>query len=308
MKETFGKIWVKIKAFSFEVFAFLTSKIFMKNFAGIMAMMLAFLFFTTTWLKCYTNHNEGIHMANFVGMNLLDVKDYAKKQKFELVVDSIDLPNVPALTVTKQNPKPDALVKEKRTVYLTVVKISRDLVKLPRMGAGLEGFQEYSKLLKQRDLIPVRKTKVNSRLSQGTILEVIYNDKDITDAVKDGNAEKIPTGSKIVLVVSEKGYGNVRVPNLICKKLNEAKLILENSNINVGTIEYHQNVTDKENAYVWLQDPVEGSSIRFGEQVKLRATQYQPDNCEENEVEAPNEVINNTNDSDSNEEEENEDF
>ena len=47
--------------------------------------------------------------------------------------------------------------------------------------------------------------------------------------------------------------------------------------------------SDKDNAYVWLQNPAGGSSIRFGEQVKLRLTQNLPDDCDDaiNELEAP---------------------
>ena len=75
MKENLSKIWEKIKHFGLEVFAFVTSKIFIKNFAGVIGMLIVLFFFTTTWLKCYTNHGEAIHMTNYVGKNLLDVKD-----------------------------------------------------------------------------------------------------------------------------------------------------------------------------------------------------------------------------------------
>ena len=61
-------------------------------------------------------------MTNFEGMGLNDVKDYAKSQGFEIVVDSVDIDR-PALEVIEQHPKPDALVKEGRTVYLRVQQI-----------------------------------------------------------------------------------------------------------------------------------------------------------------------------------------
>lgn len=287
MKETFGKIWRKIKHFSLEVFAFISSKIFVKNFAGILGMLLFLFLMTTTWLKCYTNHGEALHMANFEGMNLLDVKDYAKEQGFRVVVDSIDIPGQAPLAVISQDPKPEALVKEKRTVYLRVQKTQRDMVDIPRLDGSNESYDVYRKALQRARLLSTSVTRVNSRLSSNTVLDIIYNNDTITNRVRDGKYQSIPRGSKLTIVVSERGYGNTRVPDLVCKTYQEAKLILESNNLNLGTVERDQTVTDKYTSYVWLQDPGEGSSIRFGEQVKIRLTQNIPDDCEENELEAP---------------------
>lgn len=305
MKETFSKIWQKIKHFSVEVLAFFTSKIFIKNFAGMIGMLLVLFFFTTTWLKCYTNHGEALHMANFEGMNLLDVKEKARKQKFDIVVDSIDLGKTP-LTVIQQNPKPDALVKEERTVYLRVQQVRRDVVKIPVLDGQNESYDVYRKALKQVKLVPSSTSKVNSRVATNTVLDIIYEGKTITEEVRNGTFEEIPAGSKLTIVVSEQGYGNTRVPQLVCKTYNEAMMILENYNLNAGTIEFDQTVdlNDKNNSYVWLHDPAAGSSIRYGEQVKLRMTKNLPEECEDslNELEAPREDTSGNNDSEENEE------
>ena len=294
MKENLSKIWQKIKHFGLEVFAFLTSKVFIKNFAGVIGMLIVLFFFTTTWLKCYTNHGEAIHMTNYVGKNLLDVKSEAKKKGFQIVVDSIPSSDVnknfPALTVLDQDPKPDALVKEKRTVYLAVKKAGFEYVELPQLDGSNESFSLYKKQLEQRNIVYTYKDKLDSRVAENTILDVFYKGEEITDDVRDGKFMKIPTFSKtpITIVISKKGYGNTNVPNIVCKTLSEAKLILENSNLTIN-FEADQTVVDKDNAYVWLQNPAAGSSIRFGEQVKLRLTQNLPDDCDDaiNELEAP---------------------
>lgn len=294
MKENLNKIWEKIKYFSLEVFAFLTSKIFIKNFAGVIGMLIVLFFFTTMWLKCYTNHGEAVHMTNYVGKNLLDVKNEAKKKGFQIVVDSIPSSdvnkNLPALTVLDQDPKPDALVKEKRTVYLAVKKAGFDFVELPQLDGSNESFSLYRKQLEQRNIVYNSKSKVDSRVAENTILDVFYKDEKITNDVRDGKFEKIPTFSKtpVTIVISKKGYGNTNVPNIVCKTLSEAKLILENSNLTIN-FEADQTVVDKDNAYVWLQNPAAGSSIRFGEQVRLRLTQNLPDDCDDaiNLLEAP---------------------
>ncbi|MEM6963357.1 MAG: PASTA domain-containing protein [Bacteroidota bacterium] len=302
MKEIFNKIKVKLKHFGKEVLAFLSSTIFLKNFAGVLGMLLVLFFFTTTWLKCYTDHGEGVHLANFEGMGLNDVKDYAKSQGFDIVVDSVDIDR-PALEVIEQHPKPDALVKEGRTVYLRVQQVKKDDAMIPQLTGNNEDAEKYRAELRRAGFIVTSRTKVDSRVASNTVLEILLNEKDITDLVRDGAHPKITRGSKLTLIISEKGYGNVKVPELICKPLAQAKLILEGNNLNVGTIEYDASVTDKNTAYVWLQDPLEGSSIRFGEQVKLRVTQYLPDDCEENELEAPLEDSDSDNEEDDSENE-----
>ncbi len=294
MKENLSKIWEKIKHFSLEVFAFITSKVFIKNFAGVIGMLIVLFFFTTTWLKCYTNHGEAIHMTNYVGKNLLDVKNEAKKKGFQIVVDSVGNTegnkNLPALTVLDQDPKPDALVKEKRTVYLAVKKAGFEYAELPQLDGSNESFDVYKKQLMLKGINYTSLYRVDSRVAKNTILDIEFKGQKITDQVRDGKYDKLPKYSQtpLTIVISKKGYGNTNVPNVVCKTLSEAKLILENSNLTIN-FEADQTVVDKDNAYVWLQNPAEGSSIRFGEQVRLRLTQNLPDDCDDaiNELEAP---------------------
>lgn len=294
MKENLSKVWEKVKHFGLEVFAFITSKVFIKNFAGVVGMLIVLFFFTTTWLKCYTNHGEAIHMTNYVGKNLLDVKNEAKKKGFQIVVDSVGNTDgnksLPPLTVLDQDPKPDALVKEKRTVYLTVKKAGFEFAELPELDGSNESFDVYRKQLMLKGINYTSLYRVDSRVSENTILDIEYKGETITNQVRDGEYDKIPKYSKtpLTIVISKKGYGNTNVPNIICKTLSEAKLILESSNLTIN-FEADQTVVDKDNAYVWLQNPAAGSSIRFGEQVKLRLTQNLPDNCDDaiNELEAP---------------------
>lgn len=200
--------------------------------------------------------------------------------------------NLPPLTVLDQDPKPDALVKEKRTVYLAVKKAGFEYAKLPQLDGSNESFDVYRKQLLLKGVNYTSLYRVDSRVAKNTILDIEFKGEKITDKVRDGVYDKIPRYSKtpLTIVISKKGYGNTNVPNIVCKTLSEAKLILENSNLTIN-FEADQTVVDKENAYVWLQNPAAGSSIRFGEQVRLRLTQNLPDDCDDaiNELEAPRE-------------------
>jgi len=152
MTETSNKFVAKLKHIGLEIFAFLTSKIFIKNLAGILGMLTFLFFFTSYWLKCYTDHGEVLHMDNFEGLNLYDAEELAKQNNYSLVVDSISLTDRKPLTVIKQNPKPNAPVKENRTVYITVVKQSRDMKSPPALVGNNEDFNIYKKQLERGGL------------------------------------------------------------------------------------------------------------------------------------------------------------
>jgi len=291
MKETFSKIWAKTKRFAREFFAFGSSRIFLKNFGGVLAMLLVLFFFTTTWLKCYTDHGEGVHLANFEGMNLMDAQDQASNLGFDLVVDSVSMDNVAPLTIIEQNPNPDALVKEGRTIYLRVVKVLKEKKSIPPTRS-LDA-TAYRKILKESNFKVSTQYKVDSKVAPNTVLDVLYDGKSIFEEIESGDY-KLEGGNTITIVSSQLGYGNVNVPNLICKSLREVTFMLESNNLTYN-IERDQSIDvkrDGRNAgYVWFQDPAAGSSVRYGDQVVLRATKNLPDDCDENTLEAPRENI-----------------
>jgi len=95
----------------------------------------------------------------------------------------------------------------------------------------------------------------------------------------DGEKLLYPEGSELSFIVSKRSSDNVRVPDILCKTYREAQFILENSNLNFGSIIKDQTVTDKNSAYIWKQEPQTGS-LRFGAQVDVWVTQNFPDDCD----------------------------
>ncbi len=273
-----------------------------------MGMLFLLFLMTTTWLKCYTDHGEALHMPNYVGKNLLEIKDIAKKKGFVIVVDSAYQQGLAPLTITDQHPVAESLIKEKRTVYLTVIRKGIQMVQLPEFN---DEAKLFIKNLKSLDVVYNHRLEMDTRVAEGTLLDINYKEKSILDQLKDGSMEKVPAGSKLTLIISEKGYGQTKVPNLVCKTTSEAQLILENLSLNENIIR-DATTSDKSTAYVWWQDPAAGSSIRFGSQVKIKIMQNIPDGCEENELEAPRddapEKPQEEEENEENEEEENEEF
>lgn len=102
---------------------------------------------------------------------------------------------------------------------------------------------------------------------------------DIEDSVYDDEFEKnyiisqskepgsvLKEGYTIKLTVS-KGAKMIRIPNVTQKKIAEAQLIIENSGLVLGEIEYVEN--DLPNGYVIDQTPVAGSEIKSASSIDI---------------------------------------
>lgn len=281
MKAFLNKASVKLQRWGIGLFRFLTSGIFLKNFAGIVATVALLLFLTFWWMKCYTKHGESLQVHNYIGMDLDDAVKKAKKKSFNIVVsDSIYLPDKASNTVLNQNPQPLSRVKENRKIYLTVTKSEPDLVPIPDLLGGNDDYKTYSRKLERLRV----KSKINSRrfsnkLEANTILEVIYQGDTITEQLEDGL--KVKMGSTVEFIVTEKSGGTVTLPNLLCQKYDAAQFLIGNYNLNIGSVIPDATVTNEENAYIWKQVPAfyVGKQIGIGQQIDLYLTQNRPDQC-----------------------------
>ncbi len=271
----------KVKYIAAEAWIFLKTPLFLKNCGGILGMMIAILFLSSWFLKCYTNHGESLEVQDFVGMNMREVVKKAKSKSFSIVItDSIFVPDKEPNVVLVQNPVAYARVKENRTLYFTITKNTADLVLLPDIVGGNDDYNQYQKKLSQIGVkSKISERRFDEKLEENTILEVRYNSENITDKLQQGY--KMPMGATLELVVSEKGGADITVPNLVCKKYDAAKFVINTFNLSVGTVTKDATVTNELEAYVTQQIPEykAGSTIRVGEQIDIFLTQKRPANC-----------------------------
>lgn len=281
MKETFTKIWNLIKESSKDLWYFVSSPVFIKNFTGMLVLSGVLLLLTSWWMRCYTNHGESLQVHNYIGMPLEDAISKAESRTFSIIVnDSIFVVGKPPLEVLDQNPKPLSRVKEQRKIYLTVSKASPDMIKLPDITEGNDDYNQYRRILRTFSIeAKIKDRKFSNKLEPNTIIDVLYNGKEITEQLADGF--EVPMGSTIEFVVTEQGGGTVEIPNLVCKDYDAASFLIGNFNLNIGSIISDATVTDQNSAYVWKQNPRyrAGKSLRIGAQVDLYLTQYKPEEC-----------------------------
>lgn len=270
----------KAKNIGRESFLFLSSKIFLKNLAGMIALVAGVLALSFFWMSSYTHHGESLQVPSYLNMNIDKAIQQAKQQNLKVIVnDSIWSADKPAGTILEQSPKPLSKVKEKRTIYLTITKFQAEEKLLPTL-AGNDNYNYYARRLKQLKInLKVKSKQFSNKLEENTILFLYVNDKKVTaEDLKEGI--KVPQGAMVEAVVTTRGGGRVNVPDLICKKYTEAAFIVEGSKLNVSVIK-DGTVKSLDNAYVWKQVPQysAGKTLGVGATIDIHVTKRPPQGC-----------------------------
>lgn len=270
----------KAKNIGKEIFLFLSSKIFLKNLAGMVAVIVGVLALSFFWMSSYTHHGESLQVPSYLNMNIEEAIQQANKQNLKVVVnDSIWSADKPAGTILEQSPKPLSKVKEKRTIYLTITKFQAEEKLLPTL-AGNDNYNYYARRLKQLKVnLKIKSKQFSNKLEENTILYLYVNDEKVTARdLKEGI--KVPQGAMVEAVVTTRGGGRVNVPNLVCKKYSEAAFIVEGSELRVSVIK-DGTVQSLDNAYVWKQNPAynSGKTLGVGASVDVYVTKRPPADC-----------------------------
>lgn len=277
------KIWLNIRRFGLESYAFLTAPFVVRNCLSMIALASGFFLLSFWWLKCYTHHGESLQVPNYIGMSFREAAKKARARDFSVAIsDSVYVPGKAPGEITAQNPAPDSRVKEGRTLYFTVTKNNPDIIRLPDL-AGSDDYDLYSRKLSRLGLKPRIAARVpDPRLEPNTVVAVIYRNDTITNKIRRGGYS-VEMGATIDFVISEKITLNVAIPDCECQTFGAAKFLLQASNLSLGSVIKDGTVTDEQTAYVWRQSPRfdPNSTMRVGEQIDLYLTQDRPQKCAE---------------------------
>lgn len=232
----------------------------------LMAIVFIILFLLIiNWLMKYmTHHGESLPVPKLKGLTyeeatrLLDEKDLRY-----VVFDSVYVPKAKNNEVVDQNPNEGSQVKRNRIIYLTINARPVPIVKMPDIK-DLELREAISKMTAAG--LEVGEIKAVPDISFNRVLEYRYKGKKITAG------DDLEKGSKIDLTVT-KGEKNaehdIPVPDLAGLSLDEAKVELSLFGLNVGTVTYDTDVTDKGTALVYRQNPAPGRNVYTGKEIDL---------------------------------------
>ena len=132
--------------------------------------------------------------------------------------------------ITSQSPKENSKVKSGRAIFVTVSK-GKELVPVPYI-TGL-------------NLRNARISLMRSGLELGEVTYAFSDDvpKDMVISQSRKPGGKIAYGEKINLVVSKGAENQIKVPNLIGKRIPEAQKLLMESNLVLGKIDFRTEET-----------------------------------------------------------------
>lgn len=208
-----------------------------------------------------TNHGKTKKVPSVLGENITAATTLLQSQGFEVEVqDSVYIDSAARSSVIRQSPEADAVVKENRTIYLTINRAVAPLIDMP----DLKGFSFLSAKLYLQSLgLKLGDTSYRPDIARNSVLEQSLNNKPVPAG------SKVSMGSEIDLVLGD-GVGNavLNVPNIVGMTFGQAKDYLKTMNISLGAVVPNADVQDQENAFVFKQSPERYTTNASGEQVQ----------------------------------------
>lgn len=242
------------------MFQFITKRSFFLNLLIALLLGIAIVFVFFQLLDSITQHGKYAKIPAVKGKSIEDATKILEAQGFRVEVqDSVFYDSLPKLSVVKQSPQPDELVKVNRTVYLTINRANAPLVTLPNFVG-----QTYRSVMLQLNTLGLKLGDTITRpdFAVGSVLEQLYRGTNAKAGMQ------IPMGSYIDLVI---GGGikqtEVSVPYLLGLTFAEAKVLLESNDLLLGAVVVDGSIADSSVAFVIKQNPPvrdeEGRPIRI---------------------------------------------
>lgn len=231
---------------------FPSNKTFRDFFIHFSLIILIFLFlgylFFYIYLPSVTHHDESISVPDLKGQTLEKSIEFLETVSLQYkVYDSTYSPGIAVASVINQFPKAGEKVKSNRTIYLTISTINPPEIKMPSLVGN--SFKSAEMTLKSYGL-KLGEVKYKASSSLGAVLGQFNSENQ---NILPGTALK--KGTEINLLVSS-GLGNedIILPNITGYTLEEAKKIIQNNGLEVGSVVFDEN-SGQSDGQVFKQKP-----------------------------------------------------
>lgn len=191
---------------------FLQSKVFFKQLAIALLIVVVVIFLLLQYLSYATNHGEEILVPDLRKMTIEKAEETLDAVDLEYVVlDTVDFKaDYPPYTIVQQDPLPKSHVKDGRKVYIKINSSGYAKVEMPDLIQ--KTYRAALPLLKSTGLEEGKKT-YKPYLAKDVVLEVWQNGKKL----KKG--DKVLKASKIDLVLGDGKTGYEETENDSVKTL-----------------------------------------------------------------------------------------
>ena len=245
------------------MFKFITQRSFFVNLLAAIALLLLIIFAFFFSLGSITKHDESVSVPDVAGKTLADATKFLEQKKFQVSVqDSVYIDSLSPLTVVKQSPESEEVVKTNRTVYLTINRATPPLIDMP----DLRGFSYRSAQMFLESLgLKMGNVTYTPDIARNAVKDQLLSGKTINPGTK------VPMSTAIDLILGN-GLGDTQlaVPDLIGLTIEQAKQYLSGDNIGIGVILTEGAVSDTASAYIVRQNPEPTALLPTGETVNNR--------------------------------------
>ncbi|MCC6753461.1 MAG: PASTA domain-containing protein [Saprospiraceae bacterium] len=263
--------------------AFFKSRLLLHTLVRFLLVLAILWMLHAIALRIYTHHGQRLRMPNYAGVSLDKAQVHAKGRDFKLVVnDSLFVKGKPGGLILSQVPAKGSLVKEGRTVYLTLTRHRPDQF----LSGDLPVLYGKRFDFKSRELF--NRFEIVSRIvrmdydpgPEQHILQVHYKGTPLADAERKEDNIPIFLGDTLDFVVSTQEGGHVEIPDLLCNTMAEAQFLLATYKLALDQWESDDALEEPESAFVVSQQPAAGERVALGTVVKLKLQREKPDFCE----------------------------
>jgi serine/threonine-protein kinase len=223
-----------------------------------LGLVLFFLIFDNLIMPWYVSSTE-TSVPKVVGLQVSEAISLLENDGFEIVISDTSYGlQVPLGAVFFQKPDAGAIVKEGRTVYL-FVSGGVSTITVPQLKG--KSILDAKFALERVGLKLGRVERIPSSQPEDMIFDQQYTDGTL---LKQGEIVS-------VTVSAGRGSGSIVVPDLIGKSLTEARIILADSSLTIGKINYQPSSTLLPNT-ILDQYPSGGNLLSPGDVVDLFVT------------------------------------
>ncbi len=197
------------------------------------------LLFNGVIMPWYVRHDTLVKVPSVVGLSFEDAKKKLDAAGLEGLQGDIRYdPNKPIGSVLDQNPPADQIVKDGRRIYLAVSG-GEQLYDVPNLVGRT--VREARFMLSQRNIeLQELESKPSAQYPAGLVLAQI-----------EPAGSKVKKGTKIGVTVSTgMETGDLKVPDLTGKNIEEAKKLILSSKLMIGKITYQPSTNVPLNAII----------------------------------------------------------
>ncbi len=251
-----------------KFFRFLASKTFWANVVLVALVCVGLFFALNWWLGRFTRHGDTIKVPNLLRLDYAEADQILKKNELKgVILDTAEFTTeFPRGSIIAQYPSRGSEVKTGREIRLTVNPMKARKIEMPQL----------IEKTKRRAIYDLE----SKGFEVGELTYVPYIGKDVVVDMKvDGLSVKEKTkwdkGTVVELVLGQ-GLGRQRIPMPYLRflSLEEAKLLLQEKSLNLGSVMYENMDGDTASAVVLRQypPPSREKSVNVGSEVDLWLT------------------------------------